>query len=85
VQFKTTRTFTRAFKRLKKKYRDLDKDIERLRSALIENPTAGISLGTGFYKIRLASSDMAKGKRGAFRVIYYLMPNPDKPEPKETK
>jgi hypothetical protein len=31
------------------------------------------ALGAGLYKIRLASSDMTKGKSGAFRAIYYLM------------
>jgi mRNA-degrading endonuclease RelE of RelBE toxin-antitoxin system len=40
--------------------------------ALIKNPIAGIPLGAGLYKIRLASSDMTKGKSGAFRIIYYL-------------
>lgn len=38
----------------------------------MKNPNSGIPLGAGLYKIRLASSDMAKGKSGAFRVIYCL-------------
>lgn len=72
MRFKATPTFSKAFKRLRKKYRHLDKDINLLRSTLMKNPTAGIPLGAGLYKIRLASSDMAKGKSGALRVIYYL-------------
>ncbi len=72
MKFKATPTFAKAFKRLRKKYRNLEEDINHLRVTLIKNPIAGIPLGTGLYKIRLASSDMAKGKSGAFRVIYYL-------------
>jgi mRNA-degrading endonuclease RelE of RelBE toxin-antitoxin system len=78
VEFKATPTFAKAFKRLKKKYRSLEDDINSLRKTLTENPTAGIPPGAGLYKIRLASSDMAKGKSGAFRVIYFLMISADK-------
>jgi mRNA-degrading endonuclease RelE of RelBE toxin-antitoxin system len=72
VKFKATPTFAKAFKRLKKKYRNLEEDINHLRVTLTKNPVAGIPLGAGLYKTRLASSDMAKAKSGAFRVIYYL-------------
>ncbi len=71
--FKATPTFAKAFKKLKKKYRNLGQDIDRLRSILTTNSNAGIPLGSGLYKIRLASSDIHKGKSGTFRVIYYLM------------
>ena len=37
------------------------------------NPRSGTDLGTGLYKIRLKSTDMARGKRGGFRIIYYLL------------
>jgi len=77
VQFKATHTFAKTFKRLRKRYRNLEKDINVLRLALMKNPMAGMPLGAGLYKIRLASSDMSKGKSGAFRVIYYLMLDAD--------
>lgn len=69
MKFKATPTFAKAFKRLRKKHRHLDQDLNLLRFTLMKNPTSGIPLGAGLYKIRLASSDMAKGKSGAFRVI----------------
>jgi len=75
MEFKATPTFAHAFKRLRKKYRNLPEDIERLRLILTQNPTAGIPLGAELYKIRLSSSDMKKGKRGAFRIAYYLVVN----------
>jgi len=77
VQFKVTHVFAKTFKRLRKKYRNLEKDINILRLALMKKPMAGIPLGAGLYKTRLASSDMSKGKSGAFRVIYYLMLDAD--------
>lgn len=73
MKFKATPTFFKALKRLRKKYRTLNEDIESLCSTLRKNPMAGTPLGAGLYKIRLASSDIAKGKSAAFRVIYYLM------------
>ncbi|MEK7730072.1 MAG: hypothetical protein AAB354_16820 [candidate division KSB1 bacterium] len=71
MQFKVTPTFARALKKLRKKYRKIDQDIAILRTRLELNPTAGIPLGTGLFKIRLASSDMTKGKSGALRVVYF--------------
>jgi len=55
-----------------KKYRKLDHDLSRLRSHLASNPLSGTPLGSGLYKIRWASSDISKGKSGAFRIIYYF-------------
>ncbi|MFQ5709648.1 MAG: hypothetical protein ACE5HO_19500 [bacterium] len=73
MNFKATPTFARAIKRLKKKYRNIEKDIQYLRLILTENPAAGIPLGSNLFKIRLSSSDISKGKSGSLRVIYYLM------------
>lgn len=75
MEFKATATFAQAFKRLRKRYRNLPQDIERLRLILTKNSTAGIPLGAGLYKIRLSSSDMKKDKRGSFRIAYYLVLN----------
>jgi hypothetical protein len=47
MKFKVTPTFAKALKRFKKKYRNLDQDINHLRSTLIKNPEVGISLGVG--------------------------------------
>lgn len=47
--------------------------MRELTSILEENPTTGESLGSGLYKIRLASKGKGKGKSGGFRVITYLL------------
>jgi len=72
VNFDVAPQFERALKRLKKKFPSIKEDIVRLQKILNENPHAGISLGAGLYKIRLASSDMKKGKRSGFRVVYFV-------------
>ncbi len=38
---------------------------------LKHNPKSGKALGKGIYKIRLGSSDLAKGKRSGYQIISY--------------
>lgn len=61
--------FAREAKRLKKRYKSLDKDLEILLKELQENPKAGIDLGHGIRKIRLAIGSKGKGKSHGARVI----------------
>ncbi len=74
-------SFLSDIKHLKKKYRhvidDVDLLVERLRQGEIPGdqiPNVGYSV----YKVRLKSSDLAKGKSGGFRVIYYLQTSTDR-------
>ena len=68
-----TELFETKFKRLKKKFRTLKEEMKELTSVLEQTPTTGESLGSGLYKIRLASKSKGKGKSGGFRVITYLL------------
>lgn len=61
--------FKQAFKRLRKKYRSLDNDLEQLIAELKQNPTLGADLGNGIHKVRMAISDKGKGKSHGARVI----------------
>jgi len=68
--------FRRKFKKIYKKNRKLNEDIEALIKILEENPTTGTFLSDNIYKIRVANSSKNIGKRGGFRVItYYLDEN----------
>ena len=68
--------FRRKFKKIYKKNRKLNEDIEALIEILEENPTTGTFLSDDIYKIRVANSSKNIGKRGGFRVItYYLDEN----------
>lgn len=77
-------TFTLEFKRnlriLSKKYRYIKKDIEPLITALQNGEPLGKQVaGTGFaiFKVRVPNRDIHRGKRGGYRVIYYLQAQTD--------
>ena len=61
--------FLREFKKLKKKYPSLFKDVNELTESLKANPKMGEPLGRDCYKIRMAISSKNKGKSGGARVI----------------
>lgn len=66
-----TSVFKRKVKELKKKYPRIIEDLRRLGEHLHQNPSYGIHLGSGIYKVRLKSTDQPKGKRGGYRVISF--------------
>lgn len=65
--------FDRRLKRLVKKFRSLSAELSVLEKALEDNPRQGKDLGSGFYKIRLASKSKGTGKSGGFRVVTYYV------------
>lgn len=64
--------FQRAFKQLKKRYRSLPSDFNRLLLSLQENPLQGDELYDGMRKVRIAFTSKGRGKRGGGRVIIRL-------------
>lgn len=68
----TTR-FKKAYKKLSKKYRSIERDIDIVISQLITNPFTGTDLGNGVRKVRMAISDKGKGKSGGARIITYVL------------
>jgi len=67
--------FRRRLKKLSKKYRRIGEDYKSLIETLENNPMKSDAIpgfGNKVYKIRMRSSNMKRGKRGGFRVIYYL-------------
>lgn len=68
-----TAYFSSRFKKFRKKFPSLPKEIEELEQILIVNPECGESLGSDIYKIRLASKSKGVGKSGGFRIITYLI------------
>lgn len=67
-----TDEFKRKAKPLAKKYHTLKNSIDNLGVELLKNPFLGESYGSNIYKVRLADESKGKGKRGGFRVMYYL-------------
>jgi len=67
--------FIGQLKKLKKKYPKIKEDYANLLDALEEDPESGNPVpgySNNLYKIRLASRDQNRGKRGGFRVVYYF-------------
>jgi mRNA-degrading endonuclease RelE of RelBE toxin-antitoxin system len=69
-----TETFQKSIKVLKKKYRHVKEDLVRKIRVLEKNSTIGDPIpgwNKEIWKLRVASSDVKKGKRGGFRLIYF--------------
>lgn len=67
--------FTRAIRKLKKKYSSVDAEVETLVTQLEHDERPGDKIPNvvyDVYKVHLKNSSTNKGKRGGFRVIYYL-------------
>ena len=65
--------FSKAFKKLSKKYPSFPSDLKALIEELKENAFLGTSLGGNVRKIRLAIKSKGKGKSGGSRVITYVL------------
>ena len=70
VTFGYTAEFKRQIKRLRKKYASLQSDFDELLAELSENPFAGVDLGDGVRKVRMAIKSKGKGRFGGARVIH---------------
>ena len=73
-EIKVVDEFKKDVKKLYKKYRSIKLDILGLIEKLENDYTIGINLGSNLYKIRVRNSDIG-GKRGGYRVIYYIKLN----------
>lgn len=67
--------FLRNAKRLQKKYRHIQDAIRELTEQLKRGETPGERIqGIAYvvFKVRIRNTDAGKGKRGGYRVIYYV-------------
>lgn len=65
----TSYPFERELKRLNKKYHSIKKDYAVLLEELYRNPNAGVNLGSGIHKVRMAIGSKGRGKSHGARVI----------------
>ena len=69
-----TETFQKSIKALRKKYPHVKDDLISQIRALEKDPSAGDPIpdwNKEVWKVRIASSDVKKGKRGGYRLIYF--------------
>jgi mRNA-degrading endonuclease RelE of RelBE toxin-antitoxin system len=75
VQVEFTPEFKRNIRQLAKKYRHLQADVQPVINELEVGQTPGTQIPrTGYtvFKVRIKNSDLQKGKRSGYRMIYYL-------------
>ncbi len=68
--------FAKQLKRLARRYRHIQNDIDPIIAALQNGETPGdrmTGMGRTLYKVRAPNSDTRRGKSGGYRVIYYLV------------
>ena len=63
------KTFLVEAKRLKKRYRSFNDNLEDFKKSLQENPFQGAELSPGIRKIRMSITTKGRGKSGSARVI----------------
>ncbi|MEB3356017.1 MAG: type II toxin-antitoxin system RelE/ParE family toxin [Synechococcales bacterium] len=75
VRIEATLTFQRNIRKLTKKYRSIQEDVQ----PIIEQLQQGVFLGdripeVGYevFKLRIRNRDAQRGKSGGYRLIYYL-------------
>lgn len=71
VSVHLTGEFERMAKPLAKKYKSFQNDYYTFLDNLKKNPTQGIPLGGGVYKIRMSIESKGKGKSGGARILTY--------------
>ncbi|PIX32808.1 MAG: hypothetical protein COZ59_12055, partial [Bacteroidetes bacterium CG_4_8_14_3_um_filter_31_14] len=64
--------FFKLVKKLVKKYRNIEKDIDEFLDNIEDINDLGIPLGHNLYKARIKNTDNNKGKSGGYRLITYL-------------
>ena len=75
VNVELSERFQKVVKRLLKKYKNIQHDVQSLIDQLENGATPGDRLQQVHhlvYKVRVKNSDVAKGKSGGYRVIYYV-------------
>ena len=72
LEITKTPIFEKQLKALKKRFRNIDKDIDGWSGSITDICDLGVLLGDGVYKVRISNSDKQRGKSGGYRVISYL-------------
>ena len=73
ITFNFSRGFVKDFKRLQKRYRLIEQDVDALMAEMEHESYRGDympNFGKELYKVRLTNRSARRGKRGGFRIIY---------------
>ena len=64
--------YEKAFKKLSKKYKNIDKDVDAFLSSIRSREDLGTELKSNVYKVRIANSSKNKGKSTGYRLLSYV-------------
>ena len=64
--------YEKAFKKLSKKYKNIDKDVDAFLSSMRSKEDLGIELKSNVYKVRIVNSSKNKGKSAGYRLLSYV-------------
>ncbi|NKQ40683.1 MAG: type II toxin-antitoxin system RelE/ParE family toxin [Sulfurovum sp.] len=64
--------YLKALKKLSKKYKNIESDIENFLLSINSIKDLGVELKHNVYKVRIANSDKNKGKSAGYRLISYV-------------
>jgi mRNA-degrading endonuclease RelE of RelBE toxin-antitoxin system len=64
--------YLKAIKKLSKKYKNIENDIETFLLNITSLDDLGIELKNNIYKVRIANSNKNKGKSAGYRLISYV-------------
>ena len=73
-----TPSFKHSVKKLKKRFRHVKDDVSVAVRVLLQTPRLGVVIpgGSGVRKLRVRNTDLGKGKRGGYRLLYYVEDQP---------
>lgn len=71
-------TFKRSLRRLKRRYPHVQDDMSEAVTLLQKSPRLGVVIpnGHGVRKMRVRNRDARRGKSGGYRLIYYVVDEP---------
>ena len=72
VEVEETETFTRAVKKLQKRFKNIKTDCDKFIDEINTTDDLGIHLGEGIYKVRITNTNKNRGKSSGYRLISYL-------------
>ena len=71
-------SFKHSIRKLQKRFRHVKNDVGVAVRVLLQTPRLGVVIpgGSGVRKLRVRNTDLSKGKRGGYRLLYYVEDEP---------
>ena len=73
MNFNTSPLFDKQIKKLSKKYQNIKSDLIYFLNSFDDNHQIATTIKANLFKVRVKNSDKSCGKRGGYRIYYYLI------------